>query len=108
MFALGTKILGKELGLIANHCALCITELLNICTVPCTCSLALAPCTSTCAGGSVESVGLCRAWPGLQALALEEGVPPSGHEFAHWAERPALALTRLALAITVGDSCWGL
>ena len=49
-----------------------------------------------------------RAWPGLQALALEEGVPPSGHELAHWAERPALALTRLALAITVGDSCWGL
>ena len=56
----------------------------------------------------MESVGLYRAWPGLQALALEEGVPPSGHEFAHWAERPALALTRLALAITVGDSCWGL
>ena len=41
-----------------NHYALCITALFAICTVPCTSSLVLAPCTSTCTDGSVESVSL--------------------------------------------------
>ena len=94
MFALGTKILGKELGLIANHCALCITELLNICTVPCTCSLALAPCTSTCAGGSVESVGLSSSLARSAGPGSGGGRAALGPRVGSWrGAPPSLSLT---------------